>query len=92
MADTLRVRCIFPDGWLETRLELPHDTPLDEVKRRALEGILKTREFGPDEYYIEFREGEVSNESMTLRELGVADGSVVSIRRYDLHHPPPYRG
>jgi hypothetical protein len=89
---TRRVRCVFPDRWLEARLEFPETTPLREVKRRALETWFPNGSANPDDHYIEFREREVANESMTLRALGVPDGGVLCIRRYDLNHPRPFRG
>ncbi len=92
MAETLRVRCIFPDGWLESRLEAPADTSLEELKRRALQAMFQSDSVDARAFYVEFREKEIWEESVTLRELGVTDGAVVSIRRHDLHHPPPYRG
>lgn len=92
MADYLRLRCIWPDRWLETRLEVPSATALAQVKRQALEAMLKSDTFDPTAYYVELGERKVRDESITLNELGLSDGAVVTIRAHDLHHPPPFRG
>ena len=92
MTDRLRLRCIWPDRWLETRLELPAGMTLAEAKRAALESMLKTRDFDPESYYVELRERRVADESPTLGDLGLGDGSVLTIRAHDLHHPAPFRG
>lgn len=92
MADRLRLRCIWPDRWLETRLDLPSATTLAQVKRQALEAMLKSEAFDPAAYYVELGERTVRDESVTLDELGLSDGAVLTIRAHDLHHPPPFRG
>lgn len=92
MADRLRLRCVWPDRWLETRIETPRTAPVGQVKREALEAMLKKETVDPSAYYVEWRERRVRDESATLDQLGLADGSVLAIRAHDLHHPPPFRG
>lgn len=92
MADRLRLRCIWPDRWLESRIEVPATTALDHVKRQALEALLKSEAFDPTAYYVEWRERRVRDESATLDQLGITDGAVLTVRAHDLHHPPPFRG
>lgn len=92
MAERIRLRCVWPDLWLETRLELPAETTVAAAKRAALEAMRLTRETESDRYYVEFRERRLADESTSLADLGVSDGAVLSIRAYDLHHPPPFRG
>lgn len=92
MADRLRLRCVWPDRWLETRIEAPPTAPLGQVKREALEALWKKEIVDPASYYVEWRERKVRDESVTLDQLGLADGAVLTIRAYDLHHPPPFRG
>lgn len=92
MPDTVRIRCVMPDRWLETHLDIEDTTRVREVKRRCLETLLGTRDVDPGAYYVEHLEREVSDESLTLRELEVRDRGVISIRPYDLNHPRPYRG
>jgi hypothetical protein len=92
MAERLRLRCIWPDRWLETRLEVPKAAVLGQVKRQALEALLKTESVDPTAYYVELDQRTVRDESVTLDELQLSDGAVLTIRAHDLHHPPPYRG
>lgn len=92
MPETVRIRCIMPDRWLEAHLEVPTSTRIGELKRQCLEALLKTRDVDPQAYYVEHLEREVSDESVTLRELGVRDPVAISVRPYDLNHPRPYRG
>lgn len=92
MPDRLRLRCIWPDRWLETRLEVASATALDEVKRQALEAMLRSEVPDAAAYYVEVGERKVRDESITLEELDLRDGAVLTIRAHDLHHPPPFRG
>ena len=43
-------------------------------------------------YYVEYFEREVLDESSTLADLGVPQGGVISLRPYDMDHPPPFEG
>jgi hypothetical protein len=92
MAEPVRVRCVWPDRWLEARLELAADATVEEAKRRAIAAMRKTDFVDADRFYVEFRERRVFDESVTLRELGASDGAVLSIRAHDLHHPPLFEG
>ncbi len=46
----------------------------------------------PADYYVEYFEKEILDESHTLADLGVPDGGVITIRPYDLDHPAPFQG
>lgn len=88
----MKVRVIAPDLWRESKLEVAPDTPVGELKRRALPELFAGGSFDPDSYYVEYFEKEVLDESRTLAELQVPENGVVSIRQFDVDHPPPFEG
>lgn len=88
----LTVRLTMPDRWLEHVVELPATTTLAEAKRLGLQAMLLRDTDDPDEFYVEYAEKQVPEESMTIAELGVQPREVVSIRAYDLGHYPRFRG
>ena len=90
--NVLKIKVVMPDLWREESLEVSPDKPVSELKRELLPKLLKGADGEPSDYYVEYFEKEVLDESKTLGELGVADKSVVLIRPYDLDHPPPFRG
>lgn len=92
VSEKLHLRVVMPDLWRDGRMELAPETPISELKERALPELLKRTDFDPSEYYVEYFENEVLDESKTLADLGVEDGGMLSIRPYDLDHPPPFRG
>lgn len=89
---TLKLRVIAPDLWLESKMEFAPDTPLGQLKRQALPELLKQSDVDPQAYYVEYFEKEVLDESVTLAELGVPPDGVISIRKFDVDHPPPFQG
>ena len=91
-APQLSVRLIMPDRWLEHVAELPATTTLAEAKRLGLQAMLLRDTDDPDDFYVEYAEKRVPEESMTLAELGVQSREVVSIRAYDLGHYPRFEG
>ena len=91
-APQLTVRLTMPDRWLEQVVELPATTTLAEAKRLGLRAMLLRDTDDPDDFYVEYAEKQVPEESMTLAELGVQSREVVSIRAYDLGHYPRFEG
>lgn len=90
--EAMRVRVVMPDLWRDSRMEYPPETPISQIKREALPELLKRPDVDPSQYYVEYFEKEILDESRTLADLDVQDGSMLSIRRYDLDHPPPFTG
>jgi hypothetical protein len=89
---SLTVRLIMPDRWLEHVEELPATTSLEEAKQIGLRAMLLRDSDEPDDFYVEYAEKRVVDESVTLGELGVQGREVVSIRAYDLGHYPRFNG
>lgn len=69
MTATLPVRVMVEDAWDEVALDLPADTSVAEVKRRAL--ALTRVEGDPAGYVVKFRGAEVADESRSLAETGL---------------------
>ena len=88
----LRIRVVLPDLWREHKMELAPDTPLSQIKERALPELLGKDDVDPSAYYVEYFEKEVLDETCTLADLGVPESGVLLIRPYDLDHPPPFEG
>ena len=88
----LHIRVVMPDLWREESLEVSAEKPVAELKRELLPKLLRGADGDPSEYYVEYFEKEVLDESQTLADLRVPDKGVVLIRPYDLDHPPPFRG
>ena len=88
----IKLRVIAPDLWRESKLEFAPDTPVGEIKQQALPELLRRADFDPRAYYVEYFEKEVLDESRTLAELGVPENGVISIRPFDVDHPPPFDG
>ncbi|MFQ5678124.1 MAG: hypothetical protein ACE5HP_01535 [Gemmatimonadota bacterium] len=88
----LTVRLIMPDRWLEHVAELPATTSVAEAKLIGLRAMLLRDTDDPVDYYTEYAEREVRDESLTLEALGVRPGEALSIRAYDLGHYPRFRG
>ncbi len=91
-APLLTVRLIMPDRWLEHVAELPSTTTLDEAKRLGLRSLLLRDTDDPADFYVEYAEKRLPDESLTLAELGVQDREALSIRAYDLGHYPRFGG
>jgi len=88
----IRVRVIAPDLWRESKMEFAPDTPVGEVKRQALPELLQKSDFDPGSYYVEYFEKEVLDEARTLADLDVPQNGVISVREFDVDHPPPFEG
>ena len=88
----LTVRLSMPDRWLEHVAELPATTTVAEAKRIGLQAMLLRDTDDADDFYVEYAEKQVPEESMTLAELGVQSREALSIRAFDLGHYPRFRG
>lgn len=90
--EMLEIRVIVPDQWREQKMEFAPGTSVGAIKERALPELLGTGAIDTSTYYVEYFEKEILDESRTLAELGVPQGGVISLRPYDLDHPPPFSG
>ncbi|HKK27186.1 MAG TPA: hypothetical protein VKB18_03825 [Gemmatimonadota bacterium] len=86
------LRLVMPDRWLEHVTRLPLSTTLAEAKEMGLRELLQRDTDRPDDFYVEYAEQQVPDESRTLGEIGVEDGEILSIRAYDLGHYPRFAG
>ena len=76
----LPVRVMVEDVWDEVFLQLPEETPLAEIKRRALELTRVMRD--PSEYVLKFRGAELADESLSLSQAGlVPNGALIVLPR-----------
>lgn len=92
MSDNIVVRLVMPDRWLEHVVELPMDMTIAEAKLIGLEAMLARAVEEPDDYYTEYAEREVHDESATLESLGIRPKEILSIRAFDLGHYPRFEG
>jgi len=89
---SVTVRLVMPDRWLEHIVELPADTPVADAKRRGLRAMLLRDSDDPADYFVEYAERKVRNESASLEEIGFRSRDILSIRAYDLGHYKPFEG
>lgn len=90
--DTVVVRLVMPDRWLEHVVELPHSTRVVEAKELGLREMLLRRSDDPADFYTEYAERRLHDESITLGELGIRPREILSIRAFDLGHYPRFEG
>lgn len=80
MSATLPVRVTVLDTWDEVPLDLPADTPVAEVKSRALRATRVTR--APGDYLVKYLGAELQDESASLAAAGVApNGALIVLPR-----------
>ena len=91
-ADTVIVRMVMPDRWLEQVEALPVSTPVREVKAIGLRAMLQRSTDDPADYYLEYAERRVRDEDVSLAELGFRPREILSIRAYDLGHYKRFEG
>lgn len=89
--ESLVLRLAMPDRWLEHVAEFPADATVADAKAVGLREMLQ-RTVDPADFYTEYAEREVVDESITLRELGAQPRELLSIRAYDLGHYPRFEG
>ena len=90
--DEVLVRLVMPDRWLEHVVELPRSTTVSEAKEIGLREMLLRDTDDPADFYTEYAERKLRDESITLEELGVHPREILSIRAFDLGHYPRFRG
>ncbi len=88
----IRVRLVMPDRWLEHVEELPLATSVAEAKRIGLQALLLRDTDDPADFYTEYAEKKIRDESITLDKLGIGASEILSIRAYDLGHHPRFLG
>jgi hypothetical protein len=90
--DSLAVRFVMPDRWLEHVADLPSDTPVVEAKAKGLQALLHRDTDDPDDFYVEYAERQVTDESRTLADIGFQAREILAIRAYDLGHYRRFEG
>jgi hypothetical protein len=91
-ADSVTVRLVMPDRWLEHIVELPADTAVADAKRLGLRAMLLRDTDDPADYFVEYAERKVDDESASLEAIGFRSRDILSIRAYDLGHYRPFQG
>lgn len=89
---TFTVRLVMPDRWLEQVAELPASTSVAEAKADGLRILLQRDTDDPDDYYVEYAERQVKDETMSLADIGFRPREILAIRAYDLGHYRPFEG
>ena len=84
--EQITVRLIMPDRWLEHVVEVSANTSVAEVKGLGIREMLQRSSDDPQDFYAEFAEREIRDETRTLSEVGVQSRDVLLIRAYDLGH------
>lgn len=91
-ADTITVRLIMPDRWLEHVVDLPIDMSISEAKALGIREMLQRGSDDPSQFYTEYEEREIVDESRSIGQAGIGANGVLSIRGYDLGHYPRFHG
>lgn len=89
---TVTVRLVMPDRWLEHVARLPSDTAVAEAKAIGLRNLLQRDGDDPADYYVEYAERQVKDESRSLADIGFRGREILSIRAYDLGHYRRFEG
>lgn len=90
--ETVTVRMVMPDRWLEQVEELPLSMAAREVKALGLRTMLKRATDDPDDFYLEYAERRVRDEGASLEQLGFRSRDMLAIRAYDLGHRRRFDG
>lgn len=88
----LTVRLVMPDRWLEQVAELPASTTVADAKAEGLRVLLQRDADDPDDYYVEYAERQVVDESRSLADIGFRPREILAIRAYDLGHYRRFEG
>jgi hypothetical protein len=91
-ADTITVRLVMPDRWLEHIAVLPARTTVQDAKQMGLRAMLLRETDDPADYYVEYAERKVSDETASLEAIGFRARDILSIRAYDLGHYRAFEG
>ena len=84
---------MMPDRWLEHVAELP-----GRHHRGGGQGVRDSARCcsappdDPADFYTEYAERRIRDETRTLADVGMPPRGVLSIRAYDPGHYPPFRG
>lgn len=89
---TFTVRLVMPDRWLEQVAELPVSTSVAEAKADGLRILLQRDTDDPDDYYVEYAERQVKDETRSLADIGFRPREILAIRAYDLGHYRRFEG
>lgn len=80
MSGSLPVRVTVLDAWDELAFDLPADTAIGDLKRRALDAARIRR--AAEEYQVKYLGAELHDESATLASTGVAaNGALIVLPR-----------
>jgi hypothetical protein len=90
--DAVTVRLVMPDRWLEHRVELAASTTVAAAKEQGLKTLLQRDTDDPADFYVEYAERRISDESLSLDEIGFQPREILSIRAYDLGHYRRFEG
>lgn len=74
----ITVRVQVPEVWDTVRVDAPADTPVSQLKERALEVLMPDAEH-PDEFVVKLAGWEVLDENATLAGAGATNGSIFLI-------------
>lgn len=88
----IAVRLVMPDRWLEHVVELSPETSVEATKVLGLRSLLQRDSDDPDDYYVEYAEKQVPDESASLAAIGFRPREILSIRAYDLGHYRRFEG
>ena len=86
------IRLIMPDRWLEHVVELATETTVAEAKALGITEMLQRSSDNPADFYAEFAEREITDETQTLDEVGLQSRGMIAIRAYDLGHYRRFEG
>ncbi len=90
--ETVTVRMVMPDRWLEQVEDLPVSMPARDVKALGLRMMLQRTSDDPADFYLEYAERRVRDEDVSLAELGFRTRDILAIRAYDLGHRKRFDG
>ena len=90
--ETVTVRMVMPDRWLEQVEDIPGSTSVRDVKALGLRTMLQRSSDDPADFYVEYAERRVRDEDVSLAELGFRTREILAIRAYDLGHYKRFEG
>jgi hypothetical protein len=90
--DTVIVRMVMPDRWLEQVDNFPVTISVRDVKVLGLRTMLQRSSDDPADFYVEYAERRVRDEDVSLAELGFRPREILAIRAYDLGHYRRFEG
>lgn len=79
MTAPLAVRVMVTDNWDEVSFDLPADTPIASLKRRALE--MSSVAGDPAEYIVKYRGAQLLDENQSLAQAGVVKNAPLIVLR-----------